>query len=302
MIAARSLNAYSRRGHQLIARCARETDNPSPGATAFADWLARIRPGLRTATWLVYRAAACHLLDGHPGLDAPTAVAALRALGAPTGPRPCRRTSARRAKAVAPADLISLLTEVGQSRSIHGPALWDWLVAGILTGLRPCEWSGATLTGKALIVRNAKWRDGWRGLGEFRRLDLSTLAPVDFEAVARMIERASRWLAEGDYGKHQQACSDLLRAVNIRLWPKRLRRITLYSPRHQFAANGKSGDPAELAATMGHLAERSAFRSYGKARDGWGAKAPPLPKMSADAVAMVRRNGPGSRQRFSPSA
>ncbi len=205
MITGRTLDAYSRTGHQLLARCALQTGNPEPGAKAFADWLAGVRPGLRTATWHAYRAAACHVLEGHPDVDAPAAIAALRALGAPTGPRPHRRTSARRSKSVAPADLVALLTEIGRSGSKHRYALRDWLIAGILTGLRPCEWSSATLAGKMLTVQNAKASDGWRGLGPARQLGLSTLAPADFEAVSAMVERASRWSSERDYGKHQEA-------------------------------------------------------------------------------------------------
>jgi hypothetical protein len=297
-----SLDAYARRGHQLLARCAVATGNPEPGAADFVCWLADLRPTLRTNTWHVYRRAACHILEGHPDNDAAAAIAALRALGAPTGPKPPRRTSAMRAKAVAPADLISLLDGIGRSRSIHRYALGDWLIAGIATGLRPCEWSGTTLNGRVLTVANAKFSDGWRGLGPSRNLDLSTLLPYDFDAVVCTVERAARWVADGDYGEHQQACSDLLRAVNLRLWPSRLRRITLYSPRHQYAANGKSGDPAELAASMGHLAERSAFRSYGKSRDGWGSKAPPRPGVSADVVAQVRRSGLSARPLVPSSA
>jgi integrase len=185
---------------------------------------------------------------------------------------------------------------------MHAPALRDWIVAGVLTGLRPCEWSSAKVEGRVLTVRNAKHGEGWRGLGPTRHLELSTLAPADFAAVRHMVQRGARWVAEGDYGKHQDACSDLLRRMNLKLWPKRTRKITLYSFRHQYAANGKAGDPAELAASMGHLAERSAFRSYGKSRDGWGSKSPPRPGVSADAVACVRRNGPRSRQPVSPSA
>ena len=295
MITGRSLDAYSRRGQQLLARCARETGNPEPGAAAFSSWLAEIRPGLRTASWLAYRAAACHLLEGHPDPDAPAAIAALRALGAPEGPRPPRRTSARRAKAVSPRDLVNLLTEINRSRSMHAPALADWVVAGILTGLRPSEWAGSNLSGKIIRSKSVKYTEGWRGLSAIRELDLSTLAPADLDAVRRMVDRAEWWTADGDYGKYQQACGDLLRTVNVKLWPDRLRRITLYSARHQFAANGKQGDPAELAAAMGHLAERSAFRSYGRAAAGWGSKAPPRPGVSAADVARVRRNGPVHR-------
>jgi integrase len=293
---ASTLDAYRKRSRQLLARCAAETGDPEPGALAFVSWLTKLRSTLRPAAWRIYRRAASHLLEGHPDPDAAAAMAALRAVSGTEGPKPPRRTSAQRAKKVPPADLMAILGELGRSRSRHAPALRDWLVAGILVGLRPGEWAGASIVGWKLEVRTSKAADGWRGLGPTRTLDLSGLAKDDVATVRRMAERGSRWSADGMFAAKQNVCSCLLHRENLKLWPTRTRKITLYSTRHAFAANGKAGgcDPAELAAVLGHAAERSAFRSYGKRRDGWKRGRPPVPKPDAEAVAMVRRNGPVS--------
>jgi hypothetical protein len=295
MIAGKTEADRARRGAQLYARCARELGYENPCAAAFAGWLANRRPSLRTATWHVYRAAAIFVIEGVPDPDTAAALELLRGVAAPSGPRPARRTSAKRAKCIAPGDLIALLQALGRSRSQYATALRDWLIAGILTGLRPCEWRSASLNRRCLHVENAKYIEGKRGLGPTRDLDLSTLALADFKAVARMVARAQGWVADAEYVAHQQACGDLLRSVNINLWPGRTRRVTLYTPRHQFAASGKAGDPAELAAAMGHICERSAYRSYGRAAAGWGKKAPPRPGVASGATAAVRRNGPSRR-------
>lgn len=299
-----TLESYRRRGAWLYSRCAAETDVEAPSAAGFAAWLRAIRPGLRTSTWRTYRLAAAFMLEGHPDADAPAVAAGLDGLPAPPRVSRPRRTSARRAKAVPPEDLLAILRAIGASRSRYAQILRTWIIATICTGLRPCEWASATLAGRTLNVRCAKFEEGWRGLSETRSLDLGELAPDDLDAVRRMAQLGAGWHADGEFAARHEACAALLRRTCAELWPRRPRRPTLYSFRHVFAANAKVEAPPEVvAALLGHAATRTAETHYGRRRDAWKRGRPPLPEPAPGATSKVRLNARGHRwSPQSPSA
>jgi len=68
---------------------------------------------------------------------------------------------------------------------------------------------------------------------------------------------------------HCRAC---LYEATRALWPKRKQHISLYSARHQFAANAKfNGLPLEhIAALMGHASIETATAHYGRRSAGTG--------------------------------
>ncbi len=190
------------------------------------------------------------------------------------------RTSALKRKFLPLDDLDRLETRLRRlARSPMAVVTADWLRAGCLTGLRPCEWSDASLDGDLLTVRNRKTSNG-RGNGVFRTLDLSALSNADLSVVARMAERGAGWAALGTYASRQAACAEIVREACLAIWPSPRRHYTLYSARHQALANAKDAlSPVEVGALAGHKTSRTAVRSYGLRGSAW--RSPDAPGAAA---------------------
>jgi len=132
-------------------------------------------------------------------------------------------------------------------------------------GLRPVEWGGAYLDGNRLFIRNAKNTNG-RSTGDFREMILSQeLVGMTKHAFALR----DLWIDEhDDWGEVQGKLKIFLR--NFRR-NHSLPRMTMYSTRHQFAANAKSAlSQREVADALGHISDKTAGRHYGKRRKGRG--------------------------------
>lgn len=193
-------------------------------------------------------------------------------------------TSALKAKNLATKDFQAIcdhLQELIEGKTLlRGPrsnlarALLTWCKASDLTGVRPSEWASADLVELdgllTLKVRNAKNTQG-RANGEFRHLDLTKLTPGEMAIVEQQLE-----LIDG----HRDAESFAALQLNMRLFfhrvarrvlGKRDRYPSLYTFRHQFSADAKSGNGRrEVAAMMGHASDATAGRSYAKAKHGRG--------------------------------
>ena len=174
-------------------------------------------------------------------------------------------------------------------------------------GLRPCEWSAARWADKErtrLVVRNAKavervmehgpfagrlWR---RANGAERVLVLTDVAVAqgvqDVVDAAMAAERSYPWSRRRS--SIWRAFKTLVRGARVRgLIEARHRDLTLYSARHQFAADMKRSarvEEGEVAAAMGHVAVRTAVGGYG--RRIMGRTMAPLIRADAASVAAVR--------------
>ncbi|MGD9889291.1 MAG: integrase family protein [Halothiobacillaceae bacterium] len=80
-----------------------------------------------------------------------------------------------------------------------------------------------------------------------------------------------------DYAKQLLERQELAPATHAKklmraLWPRRKKKISLYSARHQFAADAKSADlmPEMIAALMGYAVTETHQTHYGKRRFGHG--------------------------------
>ena len=198
------------------------------------------------------------------------------------------RTSALKAKRIPAADLDKLETYLRRiARSEVAIQTADWLRAGCLTGLRPCELRDAVLDGNWLTVRNAKTSNG-RGNGPERMLDLSALSDSDLEIVDRMVSTGTGWEMRGEYGDRQRQCAAAVLAACRKIWPYPRRHYTLYSARHQALANAKTSmTRSEVSALAGHKTERTAQSSYGRRTSAWSDR-PGAAIPSADNVATVK--------------
>ncbi len=152
-----TLDQYLRRGQQLVDRYRRERDldvsihEMSP--TEWVNWLLSLKPGLKSSTWRMYRAAASHYLEGLPESAAAVAMLETDVIDRSRTPEApsadggkARRTSALKEKRFPVEDFERVVTYLKAfSRSKYAPVLIDWLRSGIFTGLRPSEWRTADL-------------------------------------------------------------------------------------------------------------------------------------------------------------
>ena len=239
---------------------------------------------------------------GTPGADGTPRTSRSRRLARVLEARPTRppaRGSARRAKTLPPSDLRESLEALGRSRSQLAQLAATWLVAGLLTGVRPCEWAHSDLQGRTLTIRNAKATNG-RGCGTQRTQDLTGFPPDDLDRIRRMVNLGAAWEADGGFPRMQKAVAAVIAATTRTLWPGRTRRLSLYSARHQFAANAKAVHTAQgVSALLGHATAETATIHHGRRVSAWKRHRPPVPVPSTEAVLTVR---PRTKQRAGPVA
>ena len=182
------------------------------------------------------------------------------------------RTSSRKRKGVPKRDYDVLVANLSNPKQdgdyARRAALW--LMAALTTGLRPCEWRGASLSkdGTTLLASNAKATNG-RGTGVTRSVPVH---PDDAQVVRAHLESLSELLSKGlTFAQIHNRCGEALRRACQSLWGRDpSRRYALYSARHQFAANAKATKtPEEVAELLGHRSVRTARRHYAPRRSAW---------------------------------
>lgn len=183
-------------------------------------------------------------------------------------------------------ETVATLRELAAVRDGNGHRIAVALFhATVLFGLRPCEWASATWGNDErtiLVVANAKTASRvmdhgpfagrlWvRGNGTTRRLILS---PEGIASGAQsLVDEVIRNEARMPWQKHRSSLyrsfRDLVKEARRRdALPRRLEHLTIYSARHQFAADAKKTMNlmgGEVAAAMGHSSARTAITGYGK--------------------------------------
>lgn len=261
---------YLRRWQQLWARYAREKKSSDwPG---FIDWLVSRRTDLRPATWRQYRAAVSYVLDqqGVPDADLLHARLMERSLNPPKRGDFPPRTSSSKAKKLPKADMDALIRHLGTHGGCWDQLTGQWLVFGLITGLRPIEWRRveAYPNGEEMILRvpNAK-HDNRRAHGPERTVHV-LLAEAGQKALIEFIQSVQ----SGNFEETYEGCRLALWRATKALWPRRKNRPSLYTGRHQFAADAKSAGlaPEAIAALMGHAVTSTHQEHYGKRRSGRG--------------------------------
>jgi hypothetical protein len=145
-----------------------------------------------------------------------------------------------------------------------------------------------------LVVHNAKTTNG-RGNGPTRTLILEGLSDAEMDALHEMVQLVDNIQLGNilglDVSKAAQAKSrrtgkpmyrritypevqeflrDYLRRITRELWPNRKSWPTMYSLRHQVAADAKASgnSKAEVGALLGHGSDATAGKHYGRKRSG----------------------------------
>lgn len=275
---------YAARFRQLQGQAAKSLGIQTPSSVApiqVVEHLIYRRPSIAKRTWRQYKAALVAELtrsrDAAPDRAAQHEINhALQILlqepqtGAMTRGT---RTSAKKLRALPNKDFDTLCHYVQSKVGVHAwaAALLVWCRAAHPTGLRPSEWSGASLitlpTGHpALVVTNAKATNG-RGNGETRTLDLSGCSVDEIHALEEMLEIAEGFRQDGGYERFQDRLRQYLYKAARAALGRRERYPSLYTFRHQFAANAKRQfNQGEVAALLGHGSDATASRHYAQGR------------------------------------
>ncbi|HEV7328309.1 MAG TPA: hypothetical protein VGN91_24890 [Bosea sp. (in: a-proteobacteria)] len=263
--------------------------------------LARHNPHLRAEV-----AEALTLLDGSRQQDPAPAPR-----GKPKASIPLR-TSASKAKGISDADFDRIIAAAPLYRSQYNEDLVGFMRATIVTGHRPIEWHGTTITitGDTLImiVPNAK-NSNDRAHGPTRTLIFEKLDPVSRDHLLAWTERVNS-LSRKDYQALLERIEERMHIVTRALFPRRKRWPTPYSLRHacsgrlkrHFIGHARTQEERDLgaaivAALMGHAADDTASHHYGSSQ-GSGGRSYPIPKADPEEVARIRPKLAESRNRM----
>lgn len=243
----------------------------------FVGWLAGRKPELSRDTWRQYKASVVFFLEGEAQKGNAVAGEALETLSQidVTGcVKKTYKTSARKQKKVPLKEFKMIIRYLDRNPSPWGEDLERWVSASLLTGLRPAEWAGASfgmIDGeKALIVINAKATNG-RAHGPTRSILLGGLSDDERQMIADHVDRANEWEQAQQYDKFYHGVAATLARVVRKIWATKDAYPTLYSMRHQFAANAKASGftREEIAALMGHAVDNTATEHYGRKTAGF---------------------------------
>lgn len=310
---------YTKRAERLITRFEEDTGKRfTPDSEAFAAYMGERLAKVGRPSRRAYRAA----LDYHyrAALDRAEGAPDFRAWMPQTDDEvdPPKRQS--RERGLPAADARALIEALNKKNTFQSRLAALTLESSILFGLRPSEWSKARLDRVtpddadkpvgALVVENAKNTHG-RAHSATRTL---LFDGVDARQYAVVRETIRQWAAyienftamnaesTNEVDTHQ-AIQAAINSAGIAV-TKATRRLdikpyTLYSARHQFAANAKAAglSRVEVAALMGHASTETAGEHYGKRRRGsrGGLLVRPSP---LDIAAVEARNNASIEQRI----
>lgn len=200
----------------------------------------------------------------------------------------CLRGAQQKAKWLDQADWTKLIEALAARSNVWSTLSIDWLLGGLCTGLRPCEWRNTNWQADTLTVANAKATNE-RSHGITRTLDLTRSSTNERQVVERLSLHLSS-MSDEAYKEAYNGVRNLIRRVAREIFPRRELFPTLYTARHVFAARAKATwSPAWVAALMGHASIRTAQTHYARAhraRDGRPLEVEPS---AADVAAVCQR-------------
>ena len=278
-------DAYTATALQIRNRYIFETLlQPEENPAQFAAWLRGRYKTLAPASRRSWQASLVHFQRDHHPDHIPGPIPPDMPNRAEIRKRHGKRTSAKKAKRI-PIDIqnaiIERLERLLDREKASEYNLWAlaFVQAGVAFGLRPSEWRRARFFcledgSMVLEVVNGK-QSGERAFGPMRTLMLDEflLDPAAIDAARWLIGRA-RGMTAKEFGKViVNANRQLQRVIASCGKPCRLRNrdsITLYTARHQFAANAKRAglSRVEIAALMGHASPETATAHYGRRQHG----------------------------------
>lgn len=302
---------YRRRTRNLIRQCREHLTLPPTEPLdyrQFVGWLVTRKSTYSRPTWRQYKASVCYVLqveaEQRGNAIAQEAYEILLPIDVEGCVRKTKKTSGSKLKRFPVKDFHQVLKQLERSTSPWAEDLRRWMVAGIITGLRPMEWSTAVLEERAgvlhLTVVNAKATND-RAHGPTRTIFLDGLTEDERKIIREHVERANLWQQADQFASFYQGCAGALARTCRALWSKRQQFPTLYSLRHQFSADAKASGLTreELAALMGHAVDTTAGRHYGKKTAGHSLiRVRPDPKEVAKVRQSYRMPAPQPKQQM----
>ena len=298
---------YERKYRQLANQVAALSGHPKGSLVApmrMVDYLISRRSHLSKRTWQVYKSAcvaqfkrvsAAHQGDSVIQQEFDHAAQVLSQETQEEALSRGTKGSALKQKWVDGADHKKLMAWLKDQPTEPEPIasmVKTWCESTLIAGLRPIEWARAEIltspNGTRLLqVANAKHTQG-RGNGKLRHLDITACSPEELATLQDMIDIAGQFAqSEEGFAVHQKRLADFLYRAIRKVFPRRRPHITLYSYRHQFAADKKLvWSQPEVGALMGHASDRTAGMNY--ARRSRGRKSAAVKPLNTE-VARVRR-------------
>jgi integrase len=277
----------------------------------FIQWLLAKCDNYRSSSWRQVRAAVLFGLARQRAME-PSAAGAIDAaiarLKAAT-PAPAKKpplTSHTKAKRLPERERSLICREALASRSRNGAWLAAYLLAGTVTGLRPGEWPDAQFRPSQtegfaweLIVKCGKNTNG-RSHGPSRTLRFVALPRGVVKAIDGWLAQARGAARAGRYETRLDTLGAAMARITKKLFPRRSKRPTLYSTRHEAAARWKAAyvngaatieqhlhGLAVVAALLGHASDATATQHYGRPSRG-GKAMDQLPLAVADPAEIAR--------------
>jgi integrase len=281
--------AYLERAENLVERSnMHDSDLDELDQKGFFSWFVTQKPKWKYSTFRQYKASMVYACEvwGYDKLG--SAIKKISRAGCKDSKRRIppkeRLTSAKKKKSISDKELqkvIAFLKKQGRLGYWEGVGL-KFFYSSCHTGLRPCEYSRSRIRVKKddsgqknvyVSVENAKNTNG-RSHGLFRHIGFGQMDAITRKLVVTTVKMArdprdahNRVITPE---QHVRLASQAFSKLMCRILGRRQMRITIYTGRHQFAANLKrSGlSRAEVAALMGHGSDATAGRHYGKRRCG----------------------------------
>lgn len=273
--------AYRKGGHRLLARASKEFPGAGDAVDALVSLCSDEQWVLKPSTTRQYSAQILAVINekienGELGAErACEGFAVISELLTQRRGRPEPRTSGKKVTDPTRAEVRAVLKYVAQGlrqrteADLLENALLLMVSFGAALGLRPIEWTRASIDAEKLTIVNAKSSNG-RCAGpvrEFRRAELppklDQYAGTLIEIMKALMKQVGSWrLLRGQLAERLARICDRLE----------IRRLSLYSLRHISLANAESVgfSDAERAALAGHRSTATARRHYAGKKHGWG--------------------------------
>jgi len=304
--------AYLDRAKSLLERYEKSVATNSYQQRDFVKWVVDLKPEISRSTWRQYKASIVWYLELKKEVDLTNYLKEVSNDGCKDYKNLSianRKTSAKKKKSITEREeeCITNYLQDSTNESFWSKPTLAFFKAILATGLRPDEWQSSVLITESsehstlldlpvLKVKNSKATNG-RSHGEFRFLHLGDIDDSDLLYVRIALQYANPhsqkgWMtqegkAESWYEYYKYIRSRLYR-VTSKLFPVAVRRVTIYSCRHQFIANLKKAKYSreEIAAMVGHGTDETATTHYGRTKYGRTRKG--LPKPNMEDVSRVR--------------
>lgn len=253
-------------------------DSNNITAIKLSKWLISHKGAYCAATYRQYRAALMMWIQECNQSDCDVAMNILNSVShTPHMQRNLsNKTSSMKDKKFCDADRQAILNWLSNHQSRYSLVLSVLIQIGGSVGLRPCEWKSARVVKSEygeheLHIVNAKASNG-RANGDIRILIMNDLSLMMIKVIEQVAINFHKLDELGEWEKLYNGCRKTLYRACRDLWPNRKKYPTLYSLRHQFAADAKSSGMTkiEVAALLGHASLDTAGQHYGKRRVGRG--------------------------------